>query len=82
MTDSLVVHQFHYAASPADAVTEHMRFIRDSLKAQGIGGDVFARRRRSERTRTGPPGQVDTPVRPIHLGRGGHPLCGCPILPS
>jgi glycosyltransferase involved in cell wall biosynthesis len=38
----LVVNQFHYHAAGADAITGQMRFIQASLKAIGIGGEVFA----------------------------------------
>jgi len=35
------VHQFHYTASNADAVTNQMLFIREALKKVGVGGEIF-----------------------------------------
>lgn len=38
-----VVHQYHDAAQPFDAVTNHLLLIQKSLKEVGIGGEIFAR---------------------------------------
>ena len=37
-----LIHQYHYAARPKDAVTNHMRLIRKALAEVGIGGEIFA----------------------------------------
>lgn len=36
------IHQFHFTASPGDAVTNHMRFLKRALAEAGIGGEIFA----------------------------------------
>lgn len=38
----ITIHQFHYSTSAADAVTNHMILIRDSLAETGISGEIFA----------------------------------------
>jgi len=40
---SWVVHQYHDAVQPNDAVSNHLLLIQKSLKAVGIGGEIFAR---------------------------------------
>lgn len=40
---NITIHQFHYTAAPRDAVTNHMRFIRSSLKRGGINGEIFSK---------------------------------------
>ena len=42
MSQAFKVHQFHYAASPSDAVTNHMFLIQKSLQTAGIQGSIFA----------------------------------------
>jgi glycosyltransferase involved in cell wall biosynthesis len=39
----MCIHQFHYATAAGDAVTNQMRFIRDSLREAGVTGEIFAR---------------------------------------
>lgn len=41
-SDLHYIHQFHYYASPADAISDQMQFIKDSLKEIGIQGEIFA----------------------------------------
>ena len=38
-----VVHQFHYWASPGDAITNQMRFLRKTLQEAGYDAKIFAR---------------------------------------
>lgn len=37
----ITIHQFHYGASSADAITQHMLWIRSTLKEAGIAGEIF-----------------------------------------
>ena len=39
----VTIHQFHYNAAGEDAITNQMRFIRETLHEAGIGGEVFAK---------------------------------------
>ena len=39
----VTIHQFHYHAAGEDAITNQMRFIRNSLHEAGIAGEVFAK---------------------------------------
>jgi glycosyltransferase involved in cell wall biosynthesis len=43
----VAIHQFHYSASGADAVTNHMLLIQSSLREAGIAGDIFAVHRKA-----------------------------------
>jgi glycosyltransferase involved in cell wall biosynthesis len=42
LSQKAAIHQFHFYASPADAVTNHMLFVQKALREVGIGGDIFA----------------------------------------
>jgi glycosyltransferase involved in cell wall biosynthesis len=42
------IHQFHYSASNADAVTNQMFFIRQSLAEAGVAGEIFAKELKGE----------------------------------
>src|SRR5688500_4281454 len=39
----LTVHQFHDSFQAHDAISNQMRFVREALKDNGIGGEIFAR---------------------------------------
>ncbi len=43
----IAIHQFHYSASGADAVTNHMLLIQSALREAGIGGEIFAVHRKA-----------------------------------
>lgn len=37
----ITIHQFHFTATAGDAITNQMRLIQSTLKAAGIGGEIF-----------------------------------------
>lgn len=38
----ITIHQFHFAATAGDAITNQMRLIQSALREAGIGGEIFA----------------------------------------
>lgn len=47
MNPALTIHQYHSKATAGDAVTRHMFFIQEALKASGIDGKMFATQRKN-----------------------------------